>query len=585
MAANMDHVAGSEIFRHWEKTTANRDSTVEIFARMLAHPDRTSAVVAFWKRIRRMTISTAADSSAILADFQTLGVAQRSLFLRLMGYEPAGVVETIREWYSERMEATMERLDRFPKRQRWNASTDSPTPGAPSRSPPLKTTSQRGWEAGIFLPAESVAAFALVDRHLSSLLDPHERAYTIVSPATKTRYRHSVLHFRDENGDVNMAAKWQFLRLLEHDTKLLVACPTCTKLHSFLPKRLSCVKQPGVPETRLPASLNYNMVRMIANQWARSGGDAGTCRELVRLSEAAAGIILEDVKVFCTVTSRLVNGNLLSRTQTVIAPLTSGRFTGNSFSLLESLINSEANRICDDIETRSTGFVTYAPEPDDDPLGVLQSGSTPLAANLERFITTERLQDMLYSNKALGRASVRSCPWCATDYCQMVAAQDVPGLGRVLVRTSWKDLGGAGGGENGKRSLGRWKWDSHRDVVARRGRYQCLRDLAYRKASTGGGGEPGKIALAFESSLPPGRRSVIGWGRYEPYIEEWVLERMRELPSARTEEERAEQETRFRETFYDQVPDDEEDSDDDDGGPYHGSFAVEDSDISWSDSD
>ncbi|KAK3688768.1 hypothetical protein B0T22DRAFT_512512 [Podospora appendiculata] len=120
------------------------------------------------------------------------------------------------------------------------------------------------------------------------------------------------------------------------------------------------------------------------------------------------------------------------------------------------------------------------------------------------------------------------------------------------------------------------------------GRYQCLRDLAYRKASTEGG-EAGKIAIAFESSLPPSLRSVIGRGRYKPCIDEWVLERMRELPSARTEEELEEQETRFQEVFFDQVPDDNEDDDEDsdsnDGGPYHGSVAADDSDVSMGDSD
>lgn len=168
-----------------------------------------------------------------------------------------------------------------------------------------------------FLPKETAAALALVSRYFKALLGPR------------------ALEFHDAQdiyGD-GPRTKWEFLKLLERDCQCLVACPFCIILHfPNLPCERGSQLTPTVSDHPmvLPKRLRYNMVRAIARHHIRGGENSKIRNELLGLASNMRVLLQSGVRLVHSTMCRVVGGNLLSRSQTIVAPLVTGLLTEKS---------------------------------------------------------------------------------------------------------------------------------------------------------------------------------------------------------------------------------------------------------------
>jgi hypothetical protein len=168
------------------------------------------------------------------------------------------------------------------------------------------------------LPKESAIALALTSRALYSILGP--RFFIGLSEEER----------------------WRLLLLLERDTDLLVACQQCKKLHgpcaplASEPNSTSFQSYPSSPELAamtclrshdflLPEGATPAFCRLLAKRYIRRQPYG----ELLTMASRTRIYTLPDFKLFSTTIYRMVDGQLLLRQETVIAPFTSkGELTG-----------------------------------------------------------------------------------------------------------------------------------------------------------------------------------------------------------------------------------------------------------------
>lgn len=310
--------------------------------------------------------------------------------------------------------------------------------------------------------------------------------------------------------------RFEFLQLLERDTKEMIACPRCVSLHFW--RKNNCEfrwwkpnfqgiphKFPYIPRfyLRLLNYLDYGFARMIGRLSVRFGPKSPQCHQaLTMATPKRKSLWLPTVRASRSISNRIVDGNLTSRSQIAISPYwTTGTFTNTAFWILTTALTAPQFQICDHIDFPM--FLRYvdamasqpAADPDQDQypnshsiseagrwgtdgvmlqdnytyykssqdgLGILgQSGG-----HSEREIP-QQFHDQILSpglrrlfDRTI-RGQVRSCSQCATDFG--LGVQYVPGVGKALVMTIWRDVGGpCKKGEDELRAARKWKWDSHR---------------------------------------------------------------------------------------------------------------------------
>jgi hypothetical protein len=324
------------------------------------------------------------------------------------------------------------------------------------------------------LPKESAVALALVNRAMYSLIGP--RFFQGLSPKEH----------------------WRLLLLLERDSDLTVACQLCQKLHSpfvamsstrFLEHRavrdIACAKKPGswVAHGIMPAYCRFLAQRYLRHQ--------PYFELLTSAARTKTYALSSDFQLFHTTTIRFIDGNLLVRQETLVAPLTAGGdLTSRAAYLLDDIGNgNHALPLCPHVDWQDLGFalshdrapnrrwfdswrsheafyadVRYAANHEAEaeehnmfpcsgrdhskgcydstpiPSGVLDEALGP---GLKCALLHHQPCDKADCNNLPNRNRVnlvRGCEICATDVC--LSAQDIEGVGRVLGMTTWKHLGG-----------------------------------------------------------------------------------------------------------------------------------------------
>ena len=367
------------------------------------------------------------------------------------------------------------------------------------------------------LPLNSAVALALVNRDFKERLGP-----VYIGPV----YLGDTVNF-------NSRIRFEFLQLLERDSPMSIACPSCQKLHHW--KRHGCDERvhahtPRLP-TRTPTFFSYNRVRAAALSYIKYGDDSPECMVTPRRSMSE-----NSIRATRSTVTRFIEGNLISRSQIAVAPcLRDDKFTGNSFSTLIKIITTPAFQICDHYDwpwflqyldgldsdgdygrddSQPTGerFSTAHTWDDgnredqyefynitDDKLNVKGLGDLAIQAYHHPTILCPSLHQMFFWGFP---GQVRSCNCCATDFG--LAVKHVEGVGPVLVMSVWRDLGGpCQEGEDSLRSSKNWRWDSHRYDVRQSEMADLnpaiqgyIRDMAGLR--TAGNSSRGRIALNFE---------------------------------------------------------------------------------------
>jgi len=335
------------------------------------------------------------------------------------------------------------------------------------------------------MPKESAAALAVTSKQM----------YSIIGPRVLRR--------------LNPAEKWRLMLLLERDADLMMACGQCNMLHAPImtpaPYQWNscsggaqCVRETTTDRSHLPKGITPVLCRLLAKRYLRqqSYGD------ILSMAAKSFFLTLPDFKVFNTMALRIVNGNLLLRNQIFMAPMAKGTKTasGRAAYALDKLICKRSTglgdfRCCQHLGWNDAGL-QIADSPysryDDD-----YDAPKQLFEHIEGFATghqEEHHQDSFWGGEkhpsmcygrdtvdekvfndalspslrcallhaqpcmtceAVGTVNlVNSCSECYTDFC--ASAQDVEGIGRVMVLTTWKDLGGVMKSDNGPD-----KWWSH----------------------------------------------------------------------------------------------------------------------------
>ncbi|KAK3685316.1 hypothetical protein B0T22DRAFT_214561 [Podospora appendiculata] len=335
-----------------------------------------------------------------------------------------------------------------------------------------------------FLPADII-------HHMASLM-PQESAAAL---ALTSKAMYSIIGLKIFMA-MDRQALWRLLLLLERDSDLVVACGHCLRLHSpFIQPGNSLGGTKSRPEccdkySDTPFVMNPAMCRLLAKRYIRHKPYGNLITAAVRNSKC----ILSDFKCFTTRDMRFVDGNLLLRTQSFFAPLNiNGDITGRSVFIFHHMLRSKL-QLCRhhswtsfcglDLRNRDyTAFETddrfatshdtahheyYGRAEDHHPEACYRKGLVPrdvFKGALQPHLKCALLHPQpCRSNKACLEATggprqrvgrVQSCKKCWTDFS--VSAQDVGGVGRVMVLTTWKDIGGLGPG-------GSAKWFSHHEV-------------------------------------------------------------------------------------------------------------------------
>lgn len=383
-----------------------------------------------------------------------------------------------------------------------------------------------------FLPFESRAAFALTTRHIHGVVGRLLREPT-ASPGILETFR--------------------VIRLLERDHDDMVACPSCYVLHS--PEKQCFIHEMhvdvlGVPEFfhKLPSSLNYNVIRSIAQQRIRDQADrTDACASLLRLLQQSDTIAFTAVKAIASSLAMFVgNGNLVLRTQVLVCPATQKYFTPNSIRFLKDCLQEKCFHLCPHYEPNDligrSGFIwgewgwRLGWKAEDHERWALRRGDRAFdcpagdiqETNLDRNLHPA-LQMILQQPETgyFGR-----CDMCATEFG--ITLQDVPSVGPSFCMTVWKDLGGPCNGDRySEESMRRFKWDTHcltpashwylnRNLAERLRRAACL-----PKGFVAGPPSHDSIANAFEtlfSDPTDGRPQVEQATR--PFVEPMIMEKM-----------------------------------------------------------
>ncbi|KAM7193676.1 hypothetical protein V8F20_008313 [Naviculisporaceae sp. PSN 640] len=317
------------------------------------------------------------------------------------------------------------------------------------------------------LPFESQVVLAFTDRHLHGLVGR--------------------LVFNPE-ASPDRVEKFKALRLLERDNPDMVACPSCSALH---PPQLSVgpvadrqcsihemhIDVDGVPEfiSKIPSSLNYNVIRALAMQRTRDLADGtdgcGSILELFRESDTVAFTALKAIS--SSLAMFVPSGNLVLRTQLLACPATRKYYTPNSIAFLKDCLSKDNFKPCPHISqqvllhwhdriwiTRKQSVGWNAGDQSrwssrhdrayDNPAG--DSPETDVDHNLHPALQMIFQQPQ---TRYFGH-----CEQCLTEFSMTV--QDVPSVGPSLCMTVWKDLGGPCNDDRySQESMRRFKWDSH----------------------------------------------------------------------------------------------------------------------------
>lgn len=410
--------------------------------------------------------------------------------------------------------------------------------------------------AKYYLPQESVAALSMTCKATFDLLGSQLR-----------------------NG-LNKYEKWNLIILLERDCDLATACPGCLKLHlPFLGGGRACDTTLGL---YLPFHLTPSMCRCILRRHAYGQPYS----ELVSAMSKTNHLVLPDHKQFLSRSLRIAeNGGLLIRTEIVLGCISDdGTISSRSAHLLQRIV---CGTLPEQLVCRHVGAwvntIPFRPAESfvppqwniytDDRFATSHHARHHHAGSLspnhqkgcynDRPLSTRKLaaamgdvmecallhpqpcrrretgrRRRIQTNdtaKAVGCTSgmsrewgiVRGCAHCCTDFC--VNIRDVEGIGRVMVLTSWKDLGGPTPG-------GRVKWFSHRvDLNFPEG----LEALQFRAVTGWDPTKAGSIYCQFEgvASLPEVLREE-GDGfvveppcyRYDPKPSRTLVRRFTQVP-------------------------------------------------------
>ncbi|KAH6614545.1 hypothetical protein B0J18DRAFT_485576 [Chaetomium sp. MPI-SDFR-AT-0129] len=173
-----------------------------------------------------------------------------------------------------------------------------------------------------FLPGEAAVALAL---------------------SSKTMYN---LIGRRPSRSLSVREHWNLILLLERDSDTLVACHECMKLHGpFAP-----IHQPRV---FLPGGITPAFSRIVAKHCVRQRPHA----ELLDAINRTTVHTLLDFKLYSTLSSRTIAGNLFLRQETFIAPMISGgMLTGRSAYLLNEILDGKDSNVCPHVRWQHLGL-------------------------------------------------------------------------------------------------------------------------------------------------------------------------------------------------------------------------------------
>ncbi|KAM7187322.1 hypothetical protein V8F33_011312 [Rhypophila sp. PSN 637] len=151
-----------------------------------------------------------------------------------------------------------------------------------------------------FLPKESAIALALTNKRMLQLIG--ERVFDGLT---------------DEE-------RWRLVLLLERDTVLVTACHYCRRLHNGVSKGdkfslamgFACNSGDG---SMLPYGVTLVQCRLVMRQYLRQQ----PYTDFLTISNGTRVLSLPDFKVFQSSTLRVVNGHLLFRSESLIAPFSS----------------------------------------------------------------------------------------------------------------------------------------------------------------------------------------------------------------------------------------------------------------------
>lgn len=356
------------------------------------------------------------------------------------------------------------------------------------------------------LPAESAASFTLSSK----------RTYM----ALGTRY----LKISDKS------SLWKFLLLIEPEFQELFACCICLKLH-----RPPTSQRTGVPrciemwsyvrDTRLPASVTSGLVKMVGRKHFEN---PRLCQEYLSWAAESTIKTTRHIKVAQHINPRMMDGNLLIRTETYVHPFKDGELRYRSlyelFRLLEDYrhVEERLSDICAHRSWEQSLFVTEKQKSlIHDSLATERNQVVPNW--LRRAVLPRRMETMLRQTHLSAETSspssvderVRSCDQCATDYS--TTACDVAGVGRCIVFTTWKDLGGVRPGQQDK-------WDAiFTEDTSCKGRYpkekaQCV-------------WPPPETYLTFQDlEIPKFKRPSSIFHRYKPVPDRKMLRDLTRRP-------------------------------------------------------
>lgn len=348
-----------------------------------------------------------------------------------------------------------------------------------------------------FLPKESAAALAVTNKTM-----------------------HIIIGQRVLDG-LNEVEKWKLILLLERDTEIMMACSQCNKLHAPISSASNmgrssvwgdgprCATENMTRYVHLPRGVSPVVCRLLAKRYLRQQ----PYTDILSIAGKSAFLTLPDFKLSSTTSLRLVNGNLLLRNQIFIVTLTMGTksASGRAVYAFSNLMRRETTAAGDFRCCRHLGWNDLGlefPTGSTDENAPIRRISHKQFGKIEAFATAHREEHhtralswdrethpvecygrepveekafkkalgpsmrcaLLHEQpcvtcKAVGTVNlVHSCPECYTDAC--VSAQDVEGIGRVMVLTTWKDVGGVRKSDNGLE-----KWWSHCEPRFLNGRF------------------------------------------------------------------------------------------------------------------
>lgn len=325
-----------------------------------------------------------------------------------------------------------------------------------------------------FLPPESQVAFSMVDQHMMRLLGP--RSLRLLRPEPILDPRGSIA---PPTGDL----KFKFLRLLERDCQHMVACPSCNILHHPVPDSEEN-RRKHITETTLSnfshglqPSVNYNVVRAIAKEQARGGGQWGM--ELLNAIEDTASVSFDGVAAIRTTNAKFVSGNLVLRSQIIVNTqmnpeldtgtdphdwIPQGDISPRASAFVEDCLLR--NRMCDHNDWYSYLRLILPQRHQFNERFVVRYDYAELSKEVIPVAAGKDCQVNPILREAFGiQPSFNS--WSKCDHCATAfefGVETIPNLGQVSVQTIWKNLGGPSDGDPyDEQNFGRFVWDSHRD--------------------------------------------------------------------------------------------------------------------------